>query len=422
MADEITRRTADIVQSLSFRDKWTRSGSAEKVFTSFISGSALLTLFTFCIGQFFQIRGVQHMMTSRFFLAGAWLILVAGVWCVSWLFWYEYRWRITIVASLILLLIAYLIDQAFPMPKTASTDNRPPIEGTAKVPTAEEIADELAKKIPGEHLGKTTAPTSVPSIPPISSATKQTSHPITRIGKNCPEQYKTVSGLDIAKWTMDEADKISDKSLYYLEKYKHDKYDSLRLFFANDFKKCCLQPVIDLRSETLCRLPPTENSFEESSKYNDAITGSISRDYDPINVERYAPHLRKLGVQLLRKYVPRHDPVTVLFSDKLVKEGTEITVRAKAGTISTGYIVLDVSGINTKAYFTAMNSDFGDFVTLPDETVANNELIEYLKDHPSSVAHRIESGHPLGASKPRYFRLSSSGMPVHVLRARVFDE
>jgi hypothetical protein len=69
-----------------------------------------------------------------------------------------------------------------------------------------------------------------------------------------------------------------------------------------------------------------------------------------------------------------------------------------------------------------MNSDFGDFVTLPDETVANEDLIQYLKDHPSSVAHRIDNGHPLGASTPRYFRLFSSGMPVHVLSARVFDE
>jgi hypothetical protein len=113
--------------SLSFREKWTRAGSAEKVFTFFISGSALLTLFTFCISQFFQIRGVQQMMTSRVFLIGAWLVLVAGTWGLAWARWYEYRKRITLTVALVSLLAMYLMDQAFPMPKAV-------IESTKRTP------------------------------------------------------------------------------------------------------------------------------------------------------------------------------------------------------------------------------------------------------------------------------------------------
>jgi hypothetical protein len=40
---------------------------------------------------------------------------------VAWVCWYEHRWRITISAALLLLLAAYLIDRAFPMPKTSAT-------------------------------------------------------------------------------------------------------------------------------------------------------------------------------------------------------------------------------------------------------------------------------------------------------------
>ena len=111
---------------ISLRDKWSRASRAEKVFTVFISGSATLTLFTFFIGQFFSIRGVKHMLTSRIFLFGACLILIAAIWGWSWLFRYGQRWFITIVAALILLLVAVALDRAFPMQAVVTTETSSP--------------------------------------------------------------------------------------------------------------------------------------------------------------------------------------------------------------------------------------------------------------------------------------------------------
>lgn len=122
--------------SLSKRERWERTGMPEKVFTVFLSGTALLTLFTFFLGQFFQIRGVQNMLTSRIFLAGAWLILVAATWGCSWIWQYQRRWNITIMIAVILLIGAYFLDIEFPMPIVV-TPQPQPAPTSMGVPTVE---------------------------------------------------------------------------------------------------------------------------------------------------------------------------------------------------------------------------------------------------------------------------------------------
>jgi hypothetical protein len=138
---------------LSVRDKWERSGTPEKVFTVCLSSSALLTLFTFCIGQFFQIRGVQHMLTSRIFLAGACLILVAGLWGYCWIWQYTRRWYITIVGVLFLTLAAYLLDRAYPMPTSAT----PPLVSTPLPSEVERNAQQWLENEEGMYKVKSTS-------------------------------------------------------------------------------------------------------------------------------------------------------------------------------------------------------------------------------------------------------------------------
>jgi hypothetical protein len=235
MSDKITRPETDIVRPLSFRDKWTGAGSAEKAFTCFISGSALLTLFTFCIGQFFQIRGVQHMMTSRFFLASAWLILVAGVWGVAWVRWYEHRWRITITAALILLLVAFLIDRAFPMPKTRAT-----------------LSDGALKHAPliTIKIHPASFPVSVPShstlyilpLHPFQTFTDAASH-LHEFGNSCSEEHLWPTQKEIGSRPANSYEEVRKVEL---TNHSQDTMESGRIVFTlaynESFAGGCVAP------------------------------------------------------------------------------------------------------------------------------------------------------------------------------------
>jgi len=127
--------------------------------------------------------------------------------------------------------------------------------------------------------------------------------PIIRIGSNCPEKYKLVPTLQIAQWTMDEADTIGVMSAHYLDKYRNLAYRAQSFLFTVDYKNCCLQAVIELRAETICRLPPAAISSEESFQFTQMMEGPSLSDHEhligPYGVSYYSAYLRKLGVELL---------------------------------------------------------------------------------------------------------------------------
>jgi hypothetical protein len=99
---------------------WQRATPIQKGFVFLLSGGFVCSVLMFALGQFFQIRGVQHVLTSRIFLGIAWIcasVLFLGITRASGLL----RWKMTSIAgSSLLLLGCFALDRAFPMPKAAA--------------------------------------------------------------------------------------------------------------------------------------------------------------------------------------------------------------------------------------------------------------------------------------------------------------
>jgi hypothetical protein len=70
----------------------------------------------FALGQFFQTRGVQSMLTSRIFLYAAFLFPVLLLWNIAVIRKTRRAIWIASVATILLAVVAYAMDKAFPMP------------------------------------------------------------------------------------------------------------------------------------------------------------------------------------------------------------------------------------------------------------------------------------------------------------------
>jgi hypothetical protein len=84
-----------------------------------VSGAILFTIFLWAISQFFQVRGVIHLMTSRIFLGIAWLmaaLFVLGTLRAAG----TKGWKLRgVFLALLLLAAAIAMDRLYPMPKPA---------------------------------------------------------------------------------------------------------------------------------------------------------------------------------------------------------------------------------------------------------------------------------------------------------------
>jgi hypothetical protein len=119
-----------------------------------LSGGFVCSVLMFALGQFFQIRGVQHMLTSRIFLGIAWLCATLLLWgIVRALSLARWLW-IAIIGGIVLLMAAIVLDHAFPMsnsahsePPTAKTEQTAKQSSPMPVQTQQEQA-----KAPGKPL------------------------------------------------------------------------------------------------------------------------------------------------------------------------------------------------------------------------------------------------------------------------------
>lgn len=131
--DAITRSEA---KPISFHVAWQYAAPIQKGTFLILSAGSVGSWFLFALGQFFQTRGVQSMLTSRVFLVVAVVFPALWVWQVGFLF-KPCHWKwIASGITLILLVSAYALDRAFPMskPSTASIvqhDQSQPTENLA---------------------------------------------------------------------------------------------------------------------------------------------------------------------------------------------------------------------------------------------------------------------------------------------------
>jgi hypothetical protein len=105
-----------------FNAAWRRATPLQKGMFFFLSAGTVASASLFALGQFFQTRGVQNMLTSRIFLFIAWVFPTLGIWQFARLL-NSKRWRwIAFTATLALLVAAVALDRAFPMPKSAPAE------------------------------------------------------------------------------------------------------------------------------------------------------------------------------------------------------------------------------------------------------------------------------------------------------------
>jgi hypothetical protein len=273
------------------------------------------------------------------------------------------------------------------------------------------------------------APTAKPTSPAAKAA--PTPAPIIRAGTNCPEKYKSVPTLQIAQWTIEEADRIKDLSAdYYTRVLKAGQFGEKEVkaqlfFFKAGYTNCCLKEVADLRAEVICRLPPSSKVADEQFAFESTLYHGPNDFVPPAELASYAPYLRKMGMQLLALAQPRHPPIDMVFFEKIQPQFKgyvdKVTVTPKAGTITGGYIVVDLD-TNASPDMEGIHWEYGEEVREDDKTVANDELLQYLKLHHNfAVAMKIDKQHPVSQQSPFHLSIMTSN-ERHVVRARLFAE
>jgi len=315
--------------------------------------------------------------------------------CSGWLLWWSVRRGQT----------ESQIAASFPR----SAPSKEPIERT---PTAAEIAEEVAKKLPSAANPK--------PLPP----------PPTRIGTG-PEAYKDVSDEVVGQWAIEEADKIEELATRTMDSYKGMSASALSWRFTNDFNDCCSQDVKDLRAEILRRLGPSAKDADEISawtglfpeiKYPEIERFGRKMDINPMMAKHYAPYLRRLGLRLKRRAAPRSAPLKLQFHEQQLPpekpEYSRIVVDIKTDKVlSAGYIAVQFSGLPY-----SVGTDFKDSkLPLNSRDSVDNPLVtELLKEPTTSYVLQIGKT-PFVPGKRIHVELRSAS-PIRVIAVTYFEE
>lgn len=287
--------------------------------------------------------------------------------------------------------------------------SKQPIERT---PTAAEIAEEVAKKLPSVPRPRT--------LPP----------PPTRIGTG-PEAYKDVSDEQVGQWAIEEADKIEQLATRTMDWYSGVSAGAMAWHFTNDFNDCCSQDVKELRAEILRRLGPSAKNPEEISawtalfpetKYPAIKQFKQGQEISPMSAKLYAPHLRRLGLRLKRRAVPRSAPLALQFSEQQLppeKPGYSrivVTIETKR-ELSAGYIAVQFSGMPY-----SVGTDFKDSKLALDskDSIDNPLVAELLNTLTTSYVLQIGKT-PFVPGRPIHVELRSAS-PIRVSAVRYLEE
>jgi hypothetical protein len=111
--------------SLSFAAALRQATPLQKGVFFFLSAASVASVSMFALGQFFQTRGVQNVLTSRVFLIIAALIPTIWVWQAAFLLKSKrWKWAVVIV-TLAMFATTLALDRAFPLPE-ANVPTAPP--------------------------------------------------------------------------------------------------------------------------------------------------------------------------------------------------------------------------------------------------------------------------------------------------------
>jgi hypothetical protein len=148
-------------------------------------------------------------------------------------------------------------------------------------------------------------------------------------------------------------------------------------------------------------------------------------DFDPWIVKNYAPYLRRQGLKLKRRAIPRIAPMALHFSEVQTAPTTPglfpqtiVTIETKR-ELTAGYIVVEFHG-----KFGHLNFDFGDIqpVSAFDDDIDNPELKARLPKYPGISPYVLKIGKtPVLPSNPIHI-IEERGENFHVSSVTFFDE
>lgn len=251
--------------------------------------------------------------------------------------------------------------------------------------------------------------------------------PAVRLGTG-PDAYKDLSDEQVGKWAIEEADKIEGMTDDYLARTEvaasrtpRPSIEMIRVVFEQDFKKCCSQDLIDLRTEVLRRLGPPAKDPKEENAWEEITP--IGLAFNPMTLKYYAPYLRKLGIKLRRRAVPRQSARQLDFVETPVAPENSQFPNRLVATISTdterssGYVVVEFT--STPA---SIGTDFAGTLVLPSdlETISNCDLAAYLRERPFAYTIEIRNT-PFTPAKPIRV-VAADAKPFHFLKVTFFDE
>jgi hypothetical protein len=189
---------------------------------------------------------------------------------------------------------------------------------------------EMASKLQDEHRPKKPeASHKTPSYPRLTSG---------------PEAYKNLTPQQVADWALAESDVLADLTSKYQQRAKtRDNGTTLMTvqhFFQEEFEKCCWPALRDIRSEVLARLGPAGIDADEHEMWDRSFPDQdkfyFFQQLDMNEVERYAPLLRRIAIDLERTYVPRPAPRELRSTESIMPSGDKNFPYKTVAVVTTG--------------------------------------------------------------------------------------
>ncbi len=254
-----------------------------------------------------------------------------------------------------------------------------------------------------------------------------------------PEAYKDLTDEQVADWTIEDASKIAALADDYVKGRRgppglESNSRARTFFFSHAFNECCAQDLKDLRAEVLSRLGPPGKDPDEQMYWDLLFSStlvsaaSLPSDISPYNVLRYAPYLRRLGIQLRHRGKPRTAPRALNFYEQQITAQHKDFPYEIVATITTdaeyrsGYLAVEFSG-----HFAGAACDCADcklVVGTSSDIIDNQDFIEYLQHHADrgEMLYALAIGKtPLSPQRPMHVGAYSKS-PVHVSKVTLFEE
>jgi hypothetical protein len=248
---------------------------------------------------------------------------------------------------------------------------------------------------------------------------------------DCPSRgediYKSCSDAQVGQWAIDESRQI--ESLTHDPRFQNGTREWSRWKFDQQFQECCSGLRV-LRAELVRRLGPSGADVSESEMWTELFPDTkyamADNKVDRDMALMYAPRLRRLGLRLKRREIPRSPTLRLSSEETSLVPGSvakpltfpyemQITLKTPR-ELSAGYIVIE---LNDAAAFTAT-----DFQTseLPGDEIENPALNTMRAQNPHGRVYVLKiAADPVVPEVPIHVFMGAF-KSVHVIGAFWYDE